>query len=152
MISTRMNGYVPDRGVRGLRRFNKEFAGCTDDAIRPKKSERPPRVATPGTRPEASVKPGQRQTLSEFDIPSCCAMRAFTQSQLRTNSPKLTLPSMPLSTDNTNHPLRGNPGHTAVRRGMGQVSFPHFRLVEIMLMRFTKHRRNGTERELLAFL
>jgi hypothetical protein len=30
---------------RGLRRFNEEFAGCTDDAIRPKKSERPPRYA-----------------------------------------------------------------------------------------------------------
>ena len=28
------NGYFPDRGVRGLRRFNKEFAGSTDGAIR----------------------------------------------------------------------------------------------------------------------
>src|ERR1700721_1888611 len=31
------------------------------------------------------------------------------------------------------------------------VPLPQFRRVEIMLMRFAKHRRNGTERELLAF-
>ena len=31
------------------------------------------------------------------------------------------------------------------------VSLPQFRRVEIMLMRSTKRRRNGTERELLAF-
>ena len=37
-------------------------------------------------------------------------------------------------------------------RETGQVFLPQSRLVEIILMRFTKHRRNGTERELLAFL
>ena len=42
----------------GVRRFRKEFAGSTDDAIRPKKGERPPRVATPGTRPGARGGPG----------------------------------------------------------------------------------------------
>jgi hypothetical protein len=37
--------------------FREKFARSTDDAIRPKKGEPSTRVATPGTRPEASGAP-----------------------------------------------------------------------------------------------
>jgi TetR/AcrR family transcriptional repressor of nem operon len=56
--------------------LGKEFAGSTDDAIRTKKRDRPLAVAAPGALPAVSGRRGQRQTLSEFDIPSCYAMRA----------------------------------------------------------------------------
>jgi hypothetical protein len=40
--------------VGGVRRFREELAGSRDDAIRPKKGERP---NSPGTRPDASGGP-----------------------------------------------------------------------------------------------
>ena len=59
---------------------------------------------------------------------------------------------MPLSRDNQTTRCEEILGILLFVGGLGQVSLPQSRLMEIMLMRFTKHRRNGTERELLAFL
>jgi hypothetical protein len=59
---------------------------------------------------------------------------------------------MPLSTDNQTTRCEEILGILLFVGDWGKFPCPQFRLVEIMLMRFTKHRRNRTERELLAFL
>src|SRR5271165_1353900 len=53
-----------------VHRFRKEFAGCTNTAIRPKKDERPNRVATSGTRPDASGRPRIACLFEERNMPT----------------------------------------------------------------------------------